>query len=76
MPINGPCNGGGDQPVYQLAATGTYTIVIEDQSLANTGNYNVTLLQIPRHWRSISSGQTLSESIAVASAMEVSGSPE
>ena len=37
----------GDQLLYQLAATGTYTIVIEDFSLTNTGNYNLSLLDIP-----------------------------
>jgi len=58
------------QLVYQLAATGTYSIVIEDHSLTNTGNYNITLLQIPGTGGSISSGQTLSESIVAASAME------
>jgi hypothetical protein len=35
------------QFVYQLAATGTYSIVIEDHSLTNTGNYNLSLLDIP-----------------------------
>ena len=58
------------QLVYQLAATGTYTIVIEDYSRTNTGSYNITLLQMPGTGGTISSGQTLSESIAVASAME------
>ena len=69
---------GGDQLDYQLKNTGLYTIVIEDYSLSNSGNYNITFLKIPGtvsteadpDGGSIASGQTISAAINAPSDMD------
>ncbi len=59
----------GDWLEYQLQTSGTYTIVIRDCGLTNTGPYNLSFLKIPGG-DPIVSGQTLSGTINSPSVMD------
>jgi hypothetical protein len=59
--------GNGDRLDHQLLQSGTYTVVVSDSGLSDTGTYNITLLKIPGSMSSpgdpdggaIASGDTL-----------------
>ncbi len=66
---------GGDLLDHRLAASGTYTIIVEDLNLDNAGDYALTFMNMTRgplassgdqDGGAIASGQTISGSIAVS----------
>jgi hypothetical protein len=61
---------GGDRLEYRLATSGTFTILIADWSLANTGFYAITFLSTTAAAAPIASNQTLAGTIGIRSDLE------
>jgi hypothetical protein len=61
--------GGGDRMEVRLASTGTYTILVSDWALSNSGAYLMTFVSMSAATTSIASGATTSGSVTMPSGL-------